>query len=228
MKRLIVTVDGPAGSGKSTAARQLAARLGVEFLDTGAMYRGLTAACLDMGIVPTGNDARVLSAARDLEIGYDWSKDPPAMLVGDRDLTPRLRDADTTRHVSDVASMIEVRKVLVSLQRHIGRKHPRLVSEGRDQGSVVFPDATVKFFLDASPEVRARRRTSELLCRGQQADPAQVLDQIIARDRRDTDRMEGPLVQPRDAISVDSSRMDLEAVVDRLVQEVQRVASDRL
>jgi len=202
--------------------------LRVPFLDTGAMYRGLTAVCLDHGIIPAETPAQVLEVARQVRLGYDWSLDPPGMLVDGRDVTARLRDPDTTCHVSDIAGMPEVRQVLVAVQQRIGREHGRFVSEGRDQGSVVFPDATVKFYLDASPEVRACRRTEELRQRGQAVDAAEVLEQIQTRDGRDSARRTGPLIRPPGAISVDSSDMTLDAVVDHLESEVRRVAGDRV
>ncbi|MCC7408256.1 MAG: (d)CMP kinase [Phycisphaeraceae bacterium] len=226
MERLIVTLDGPAGSGKSTVARLLARRLGVEFLDTGAMYRGITAWCLDHGIDTAGQPQRVAEEAGKVSLRFDWTTDPPHLWVQDRDMTGRLRAADTTAAVSDIAGNSGVRKVMVELQRKIGREHPRLVTEGRDQGSVVFPDAQVKFYLDASPEVRAKRRTMELRAVGQEADEQAILDAIIKRDERDRNRADGPLVCPPGAVWVDTSGLTLEEVVDRLVGEVGKVVGE--
>jgi len=219
---LIVTIDGPAGAGKSTVARRLARKLGVDFLDTGAMYRGVAAAALDSGVDPADAD-RIAELAEGLNITFNWSTDPPALRVDGFDLSHRLRDSDVTAAVSEVASNRRVRHVLVRAQRWIGKEHPRLVTEGRDQGSVVFKDATVKFYLDASAEVRARRRADQLREAGRPADERKILEQIRYRDERDTTRSDGPLICPDDAQRIDTSDMTLDEVVDELTARVRQV-----
>ena len=226
MRSLIVTLDGPAGSGKSTVARQLAQRLGLAFLDTGAMYRGLCAMCLDRGIDPASQPQAVLELARRQPMRFDWRSDPPRLHVGDRDVTGRLRDADVTQHVSEVAAMAPVRRVLVEQQRRIGREHPRLVSEGRDQGSVVFPDAQVKFYIDASAPVRAQRRALQLQQAGQHVEAGDILEQIVQRDHRDATRCDGPLICPHDADRIDTTAMSLDEVVDELERRVRQRVGD--
>ncbi len=216
MAILIITLDGPAGSGKSTVARLLAKRLGLEFLDTGAMYRGLTAYCLDQGIDPVEMTDEVVELANDCPITFDWASDPPQLRIAHRDVTSRLRDPDVTGHVSDVASIPQVRRVLVEAQRRIAREHPRLVTEGRDQGSVAFPNATLKFFLDAQPKVRAKRRADQLRAAGKSADEAQILEKITRRDERDANRKDGPLICPDDAQRIDTSELALDEVVSLL------------
>lgn len=218
---LVITIDGPAGAGKSTVARQLAARLGLDFLDTGAMYRGLAAAAIDGGVDPADRHA-LADLAQRIRIAFDWAADPPRLEIDGRDVTHRLRDPDVTAAVGDVAANAPVRQVLVDAQRQIGRQHPRLVTEGRDQGSVVFPDAAVKFYLDASPQVRARRRAEQLREAGREADEQQILGQIVARDQRDSTRPDGPLICPHDAIRVDTSGMTLGQVVDHLAELVRQ------
>lgn len=208
----IITIDGPAGAGKSTVARHLAERLGMQFLDTGAMYRGIAAAAIDAGQDPADHDATAELAER-LRIEFDWSFDPPTLLVDGRDVTGRLRDPDVTDAVSEVATNGRVRRVLVQAQRRIGHDHPNLVTEGRDQGSVVFPNAAVKFYLDASPEVRARRRAEQLRDADYDADEQQILREIRQRDHRDSTRTDGPLIRPDDAIVIDSSAMTQAQVV---------------
>jgi len=217
---LIVTIDGPSGAGKSTVARLLAQRLNIAFLDTGAMYRGVAAAALDAGL-DSANAEAVAELARSLHMRFRWDDDPPRLIVDGRDLTHRLRDPDVTVAVSDVASNTAVRHELVKAQRQIGLEHPRLVTEGRDQGSVVFPDAPVKFYLDATPEVRAHRRALQLRENGKDPDERKLLEQMRYRDERDRSRADGPLVCPNDAIVIDSSGLSLDEVVVTLHEHVQ-------
>ncbi len=217
---VIVTIDGPAGAGKSTIARELADRLGADFLDTGAMYRGVAAAAIDAGIDPA-DDQAVAQLVQTLGFAFDFSTRPPALQIDGRDVTDRLRDTDVTAAASEVAANPAVRRALVQAQRDIGRGHPKLVTEGRDQGSVVFPEATVKFYLDATPQVRACRRAQQLRGMGKPADEQQILADIRARDRRDATRRDGPLIQPDDAIVIDSTDMTLEQVVDAMQQRVK-------
>lgn len=222
---LIVTIDGPAGAGKSSVARRLARQLGADFLDTGAMYRGVAAAALAAGIDPA-DVQRTAEYAAQLKIRFRWNTDPPRLIVDGVDMTHRLRDADVTAAVSDVATNSAIRLVLVKAQQIIGQQHDRLVTEGRDQGSVVFPDATVKFYLDAAAEVRAKRRADELREAGQHVDEQKLLNQIIERDRRDSTRLDGPLICPDNAIQVDSSHMSLQQVVDHLAHHVRSIVPD--
>ena len=218
--RCIVTIDGPAGSGKSTVARLLAGRLGMDFLDTGAMYRGVAVEALDSGIDPADAE-RVAAMAEQLNLRFSWDRDPPPLKIDGRDVTHRLRDADVTVAVSDIAANPAVRRLLVRAQRWIGKAHPPLVSEGRDQGSVVFPDATVKFYLDARPQVRAERRADQLRQAGKAADEKQILAAIIYRDQRDTSRSDGPLICPPGAVRIDTSDMTLDQVVGALEDRVR-------
>lgn len=228
MNRLIVTLDGPAGSGKSTVARRLAKRLGLDFLDTGAMYRGITAKALDRGIDVENESYAVVELARNATLRFDWTTDPPALLINDTNVTARLRDSDVVHAVSDVAAMPPVRQVLVEAQREIGRDHPGLVTEGRDQGSVVFPGAEVKFYLDASPQVRAERRASQLRELGKHVDLEALRESIILRDRKDSSRKTGPLICPEDAEKIDTSSFNLDEVVDLLEGKVRAVAGNHL
>jgi len=231
MWRLIITLDGPAGSGKSTVAWRLAKRLGVTFLDTGAMYRAMTAACLSERIDPVTQLDAVMALSRRIRLRFDWQSDPPRLQLdcgdGFHDISDRLRRADVTRHVSQLASIPEVRQILVESQRQIGAEHPRLVTEGRDQGSVVFPDADVKFYLDASPHVRARRRTEQYKSEGQLDDEQRILDDLHRRDHLDSTRVDGPLLCPEDAIRIDNSELTLEQVVDQLEGHVCKYVGQR-
>lgn len=217
--RLIVTIDGPAGTGKSSVARALAARLGLEFLDTGAMYRAATALALDHALDLTDGPA-LAALVRNADLHFDWQTDPPTLLAFGKSTMRRLRDSDVAAAVSPVSGLADVRRVLVERQRRIGEVHDRLVSEGRDQGSVVFYDAQVKVFLEASPRVRALRRVAQLQTMGRAADVDQIEAQLTERDFRDSTREVGPLVCPDGALRLDTSSMDQVAVVDALVEIV--------
>ena len=226
MRPLIITLDGPAGSGKSSVAYELAKRLGLDFLDTGAMYRGLTAECLDRGLNPSQQFDAVADVAQQISMRFDWQHDPPRLHVADTDITDRLRDPDVTERVSAVAAMGPVRQILVERQKKIGLDHPRLVTEGRDQGSIVFPNAQVKFFIDASPPMRARRRALQLREFGHNADEQQILEQLTQRDHRDSNRKDGPLICPDDAERIDTTDMSLGEVVEELAARVRRRVGD--
>ena len=227
---LIVTIDGPAGTGKSTVARALARRLGLDFLDTGAMYRAAAAIAVDHGFqdaLAAGDTAGLLEKIIDADLHFDWRADPPSILAWDRPLDDRIREPDVTAVVSMVAAVRTIRKHMVQKQRIIGHQHPRLVTEGRDQGSVVFPDAAVKFYLDAEPAVRAKRRADQLRDAGKPADEAELLQQIIDRDKVDSSRADGPLSCPPDAETIDTSDLSLDAVIDTLEDKTRaRVSRD--
>lgn len=219
---LIITIDGPAGTGKSTVAHRLAQRLRVEFLDTGAMYRAAALLSIERGIEP--HEGRALAEVlREADLHFDWTVDPPRLMLAGRDVARRVRDADVSARVSMVAKQPEVRAVLVAQQRQIARLHPRLVTEGRDQGSVVFPDAPVRFYLDARAEVRATRRGEQLAAMGKPVDRALVLNEILSRDQIDSTRVDAPLIKPQGAIQIDTSELSLDEVVDRLEQETLKI-----
>jgi cytidylate kinase len=219
---VIITIDGPAGTGKSTVAHLLATRLGLDFLDTGAMYRAAALVALERGIDP--GDGRALAAAvAGLDLHFDWRRDPPRIMVGDRDISRRIRDLDVAEVVSIVAAQAELRDVLVEQQRRIAADHPRLVTEGRDQGSVVFPEAGARFYLDADIEVRADRRARQLIAAGMDVDHEQIVQGIIERDRIDSSRSDGPLIRPQGAVAVDTSELTAEQVVE----ELERLSRER-
>lgn len=217
---VIITIDGPAGTGKSTVARQLANRLGLDFLDTGAMYRAAAAILLDQKL-DAEEPGELVSAVMGADLHFDWTTDPPTILAWDDPMDHRIRQADVTAAVSKVAVMGELRRHMVRKQRIIAAQHPRLVTEGRDQGSVVFPDAEIKFYLDADPGIRARRRAEQLRESGAEVDIEVLRQQIVERDRIDSTRSDGPLICPADAIRVDTSGLDLEGVVALLERHVR-------
>ena len=223
---IIVTIDGPAGTGKSSVARTLAARLGLDFLDTGAMYRAAAAVVIDRGLDRTDHPA-VVAEVEAADIRFDWTTDPPEVLAWGRPMSRRIRDADVTGIVSPIAGISALREVMVRRQREIANAHTRLVTEGRDQGSVVFPQAAVKFYLDASPEVRCRRRAEQLRNAGQNPDEGALLREIIERDRSDSSRSDGPLIVPPDAERVDTSEQSFEQVVTHLERRVLTLVGDR-
>ena len=208
----VVALDGPSGTGKSTVARRLALRLGARYLDTGAMYRAVTLAVLRAGVAPDDGDAVVAIAERvDLVIGTDPAH--PSIRIGAQDVSAAIRTAEVTGAVSAVSAVPTVRRLMVARQRElIG--DGGIVVEGRDIGTVVCPDADLKVYLTASAQVRAERRAGEL---GPGTDVAAVAADIERRDRLDSTRAVSPLQRADDAVEVDTTGLDIEAVVDRLV-----------
>jgi cytidylate kinase len=215
---MIVTIDGPAGAGKSSAARELARRLGFDFLDTGAMYRAVTLAALESGVDPADE-----AAMERLLTGLRLEMPPGRVLLNGADVTKQIRTVEVTSRSGAVASSRAVRKHLVGLQRRIAEGRD-VVCEGRDQGTVVFPDAACKFFLVADSLERARRRHSELLARGEAVTLDEVLRAQQERDDRDAARALGPMVPASDAVVLDNTALTLEHVVDRMEEEVRRHA----
>ena len=223
---MIVTLDGPAGTGKSTVARAVAERLGFDFLDTGAMYRaiGLEAVRREADL----NDPRELAFVAGLcKIEFDWAHNPPAVLLNGEVVTHLLRSGEATRAASFVATVPLIRERLVEQQRQIGAEHSGrgLVTEGRDQGSVVFPNAEHKFYLDADPAERARRRARQLRDRGEVVSVREILREMIERDQRDKGRAVAPLVRPADAMLVDTGGMTQDEVIALIVNRVKGVSS---
>jgi CMP/dCMP kinase len=203
---MIVTIDGPGGSGKSTAARLLAERLGFRFLDTGAMYRAVALKSLSAGI-DLNDTARIAQIAKDIEIDAVGS----VVQMDGCDVTTAIRTPDVTSAASRVAAIPDVRTAMVLLQRKAA--HGRdIVAEGRDQGTVVFPDAKCKFYLTASVEERARRRQHELQDQGQHMTFDEIRSQLVERDTRDATRPTSPLRPAEDALSIDTSRMTADEV----------------
>jgi CMP/dCMP kinase len=223
---MVITIDGPAGTGKSSVAQAVAQRLGFDFLDTGAMYRAIGVAALRRET--NLEDPRDLAfVARHAKIEYDWSKRPPGVLLNGEPFGHLLRGAEATRAASYVAVVPAIREVLVKQQREIGQSRPNLVTEGRDQGTVVFPDAELKFYLDATPAERARRRVHQLRARGEIVDYQEVLNQIESRDQRDKSRSVGPLSIPADAEVVDTTSLTQEQVIERIVGRANDVAATK-
>lgn len=223
---IVVTIDGPAGTGKSSVARALAERLGLDFLDTGAMYRAAALVSIERGIDFTTEPDSFLREVVAADIRFDWGKKPPCILAWGRAVNDRIRSEDVERIVSPVSAIAALREHLVEKQREIGRQHKRLVTEGRDQGSVVFPTAAVKFYLDARPEVRAARRAAQLRELGENVLDKEVLAEIQSRDTSDSKRRMGPLVRPADSDVIDTSDLSFDGVVDLLEERVRnRVAS---
>lgn len=212
---MIVTIDGPAGAGKSSVSRKLAERIGFQFLDTGAMYRAVTYLALQRNLDLRCGD--VVGLAQGMEIIFQDAE----VHLGGEDVSEAIRAADVTRRVSEIADNPNVREKMVALQRKIA-KGGDYVSEGRDQGTVAFPEAVCKIFLTASPEERARRRCLQLSEIGVQADLKEVLAAQNERDHRDATRLVGPLVKASDAIEVVTDGRSFNEVVDQLVTLVSQ------
>jgi cytidylate kinase len=213
--RWIITIDGPAGAGKSTAARGLAQKLGLRYLDTGAMYRAVTWKALKEG-TDLDDDRAVETQARALRLEMPAS----GRIVADgNDVTEAIRSPEVTRHVSRVAAIPRVRRVLVERQREFAREGG-VVAEGRDMATVVFPDADYRFYLDASAAERARRRVREIEERGGSADVAEMEAAIRKRDRYDSTREDSPLRRSAGAIYLDTTHLGPEGVLQALLEKV--------
>lgn len=215
MKTISVAIDGPAGAGKSTIARRLAAELGYRYVDTGAIYRTV-AYFMDLwGVSPKDVDG-VNRYIDELTVEIEYDEDGlQHMMMNGMDVTKDIRTPDISQKASLISAHACVRDMLLDMQRELAEQH-NVVMDGRDIGTVVLPHATVKIFLTASPEVRAKRRCDELSAKGQKVDYNKVLKDIQQRDYQDTHREIAPLKMSRDSIKVDTSDMTIEEVLEKL------------
>ncbi|MDO8675004.1 MAG: (d)CMP kinase [Candidatus Omnitrophota bacterium] len=220
-KRLTITLDGPAGAGKSTAAQALAKRLGISYLDTGAMYRALTLKGLRAGIDLADENALAALAKR---TRIDFKEMPDGTLnvtLDGVDVSRQIRTIQVTNNTFYAARAPKVRKILVARQRQIGLKRS-LVGDGRDLGTVVFPKADYKFYLDADFEERVQRRLRDLKVAHKTVDKAQLRADMKERDHKDLSRTIGPLKKAKDAIVIDSSGLTVETTVDKIMRHISR------
>jgi cytidylate kinase len=220
VRKPVVTIDGPAGSGKSTTARRVAAELGYIYLDTGAMYRAMTAKALRKGI-DLDDPGALARLARDTDIAVRPAPDGTRVILDGIDVTDEIRTPEVTKASSPVSAAAGVRERMVELQRQVGAGGG-IVAEGRDIGSVVFKDAEVKIYLDASLACRALRRKKELEAAGTQVTLENMMKDIALRDAYDSSREHSPLMIPEGAIIVNTTDMSIEDQVKRVVEEVRK------
>lgn len=216
MKKLQVAIDGPAGAGKSTVARQLAARLGYLYVDTGAMYRAVALKALEEGVAPDDGNG-LLELVQRTHVTLEGAEPgmPPRVLLDGRDVTDAIRRPDVTAIVSKIAGHGGLRRRLVQWQQELAREGG-IVMDGRDIGTVVLPDAEVKVFLTASLEERAKRRHAEMRAQGYNVSLEQLQREIAARDREDEQRETSPLAKANDAVVIDTTGRDVESVVEEI------------
>jgi cytidylate kinase len=214
MKRLIITIDGPSGAGKTTVSRMLADRLGYRYIDTGALYRGVALAAISSGLSPD-DDKGLKKLCDTLKMNFVLDDKGSRLVLNDSDITDQIRTPEITMFASAVSARPVVRNFLLNLQRSLGREKG-VVFEGRDMGTVVFPGADVKFFLDASQKTRAQRRYKELKSVNPQSFEAVERD-MLRRDKNDSTRDLAPLKPAEDAIQIDSTDLSIETVVDRMM-----------
>jgi cytidylate kinase len=216
MADLVITIDGPAASGKSTAARLLARKLGASFLDTGAMYRAVTLAAMQAGVDLT-DEQKLLAVAETTEFQFSVEEGEMTVKIDGVDVTGRIRTPQVTANARHIASAPKVRAKLVQMQRQFAAGRRKVVTEGRDQGTVAFGDADMKFYLTADAVERARRRQAELRAEGGAESIEQIQKAIEQRDKSDRNRAVGPLKPADDAIVVDTTNLSIEQVVEKLL-----------
>ena len=213
MKKIIIAIDGPAGAGKSTIAKKVAASLGYAYIDTGAMYRAVTLSCLTAGLSLTESAATQM--AQGIKISFRYEDGRNQVYLNDHEVTDAIRSLEVSRNVSQVSAYGGVRTAMVAQQRKMG-KNGGIVMDGRDIGTTVLPDANEKIYLTASSDARARRRYDELKAKGEECDLQKIKEDIEQRDYQDMHRDISPLKQADDAVLVDSSDMGIDEVVEAI------------
>lgn len=226
MKTFVVTIDGPAGCGKSTVSKLVADKIGASFLDTGAMYRAVTFLAKQAGF--DLEDSMVISAMMD-NANFEFKPDGDKMVVLARglDISDHIRSPEITENVHYIANNPDLREKLVEMQQDFASQHKKIVTEGRDQGTVAFPDADIKFFLTASVDCRTDRRVKQLAEDGVEVDRKKIFDAIEMRDARDYARQFGPLVEADDAITIDTTNLNIEQAVEKLLCHIKQIADSK-
>jgi cytidylate kinase len=219
LKGKIIAIDGPAGSGKSTTAKMLAARLGFSYLDTGAMYRAITYYALSNEILPS-NGEKLAELAHKLHIEFETHSDINHVFIDGKEVTKEIRTPEVTLHVSEVSAHKNVRKAMVEKQKEMG-KNGSIVAEGRDTTTVVFPDAEVKIYLNASVNERAKRRVKDLHQAGSDTDVEEQRKDIERRDNFDSNREHSPLTQAENAIVVDTTDLTIDGQVNKIIELIE-------
>lgn len=216
----IITIDGPAGSGKSTVSRLLAARLKLLYLDTGAMYRAVALQAKKEGVGLKDRE-KISRICRDLDLHFETLDGATRLFLGTEDISAAIRSPEMDMLSSAISALKEVREAMTLLQRKMAG-HGRVVAEGRDMGTVVFPDADYKFFINADPGVRAGRRYRERLARGETVSRGEVEKELKKRDAQDMTRALAPLVPAKDAIIIDTTILTVEEVVEKMIGIIER------
>lgn len=222
-KELVITIDGPSGAGKTTVSRMLAARIGYRYIDTGALYRGIALITQERGIADD-DEAAIAAACETIDLRFRVDQGDLRLFAGERDISDLIRSPQISMRASAVSALASVRSFLTVLQRRLGEERS-VVFEGRDMGTVVFPGADVKFFLDADAGIRAQRRYDELKAKGETVDFEEVKRDLVIRDRNDRTRKIAPLKPADDAVHVDASRIGVEEVVEKMAKVVASVRS---
>ena len=222
-KMISIAIDGPGGAGKSTIAKKLAKELGFYYVDTGAIYRTVAYFLDLLGISPKDADG-VERYIDELTVGIEYDETGRQhMIMNGMDVTDEIRTQDISQKASLVSAHKVVRDMLLDMQRDVAKRH-NVIMDGRDIGTVVLPKATVKIFLSATPEIRAQRRTDELIAKGQKADYQQILKEIKLRDYQDSNRPIAPLKQAKDAVLLDTTQLD----IDGVIAEMKRIIGEKI
>ncbi|MCW9065988.1 MAG: (d)CMP kinase [Ignavibacteriaceae bacterium] len=225
LKGLIIAIDGPAGSGKSTSAKLIAKKLDYLYIDTGAMYRAITFHALENRAI--GDESQIIELARKCKIELRYNDDEVVVVLNNKNISKEIRSSDVNSSVSDVSKISDIRKLMVEKQREMAAKGIGVVMEGRDIGTVVFPNADVKIFLTAALDTRANRRASEYTENGSKVLVDDIKNNLSNRDKIDSNRNDSPLAKAPDAIEVDTTNVTIDEQVNLILDEVKKVAKKK-